>query len=90
MLQPTERAAAPRITAYPPRERRVYDATAYDPRWLGSDTQALKGYSINNPPLTRWVCAAEPFVCRLYHHGPTSDEVGMRENLTPTRSPERP
>jgi hypothetical protein len=31
-----------------------------------------------------WVCAAEPFVCRLHHHGPTSDEVGMRENLTRT------
>ena len=35
--------------------------------------------------VTRWVCAAEPFVCRLHHHGATSDEVGMREKLTLTR-----
>ena len=27
---------------------------------------------------------AAPLVCRLHHHGPTSDEVGMRENLTRT------
>ena len=52
--------------------------------WRGSDGHARKGHSINNPPLTRWVCAAGPFVCRLHHHGPTSDEVGMRENLTRT------
>jgi hypothetical protein len=84
-LRPTGRVAAPRIPAYPPRERWVYDATAYDLRWRGSNMQARKGYSINNPPLTRWVCAAEPFICRLHHHGPTSDEVGMRENLTRTR-----
>ena len=82
MLQPTGRAAARRITAYPPRERWVHDATAYDLRWRTPDRHARKVHSINNPPLTRWVCAAEPFVCRLHHHGPTSDEVGMRENVT--------
>ena len=52
-----------------------------------------KGCTITDPPLTRWVCAADPFVCRLHHHRPTSHEVGMesfraadRENLTRTRS----
>jgi hypothetical protein len=74
----------PRIIAYPPRQRWAPDATAYDLLRRGSDGHACKGHSINNPPLTRWVCAGEPFVCRLHHHGPTSNEVGMRENGTRT------
>ena len=84
MLQPTGRAATPRIAAYAPRDRWVPWCYGLRSAWRGSDGHARKGYSINNPPLTRWVCAADPFVCRLHHHEPTSDEVGMRENLPRT------
>ena len=80
MLQPTGRAAAFGLL----HTHLVRDGSIMlrpTMRWRGSDRHVRKGHSINNPPLTRWVCAAEPFVCRLHHHGPTSNEVGMRENL---------
>jgi hypothetical protein len=36
----------------------------------------MPGYSY--PLREKWVVM---FVCRLHHHGPTSDEVGMRKTL---------
>ena len=67
MLEPT--TARPAV-AYPPRQRWVLDAvasasragphtrrdiSARDERLRLSERTALEGYSISNPPLTRWV-----------------------------------
>src|SRR5258705_121524 len=41
------------------------------------------GWSIIDPPLTRWVCktAWAMLFCRLEHHRPTSYEVGMQNSV---------
>jgi putative ABC transport system ATP-binding protein len=58
------------------------------PIWPRQSNTHNAGYNITDPLLTKWVCAktrdvdARLICCRLQHHRPTSDEVGMRENRT--------